>query len=387
MDCVLNVDWLSIYGSSDLWCGDSDRLSEVLNCGTCSFDFVPLPYGTKHFVRAANVYAKGNPDPIANITYCPRSGILKPKAVIIKFSNVLLYTKNLAFMIEQTLYELHITAKSISRLDIALDFYEFANGMKPTKLIKSYINGNIKRVGKGVGRLFFEQDKDSRITYTGLQFGSKSSVANIYLYNKSKELSETRSAAHHDKPHIRKTWEEHGLNRQNQDVWRLEISLKPEALQFGDKDYGEWYDFSGWEGIEKNAPLIFGTYAAKLFKFVYPTDKNITRCKQLDLLPADLPKVNRVVVDTKHPSTIGDKVFIKKLLTSRKYKEILNNPDKFRSAIDVALGVIQSCDLEWWYNKKGLKIDDNLTSVKLLREWFASHAEDDKWIEQFIKFE
>lgn len=289
-------------------------------------------------------------------------------------------------MIDLLIYQLHITPKSISRLDVALDFYRFSNGKSPEWLIRSFMNKNIIRVGRGEGRVFFAQSNKA-IEYTGLQFGSKTSIANVYLYNKTKELTDLKSNKHHDKPYIRQSWIDNGLTDDSRDVWRLEISLKPEALRFSDKDTGEFLDFTDIKSIDENINLIFKTFADKLFHFVIPDDENITRCTDIQLLPSELPSVNRTVVNVSNPSTISDKVFIKRLMTSRRYEKIRQNPEVFKAAVNVARAVLQSCDLEWWYNIKGNKISDDLPNVKLLDEWYRKNAENSEWFEQSIKFE
>lgn len=390
---LLNIDWLTIYCESDVWSSviksdeiefneeydkeglfadrskHENTMADLLQWGTSSFDIIPMPYGTKQFAKCFNVYQRGINDPLATISCCPRAGILNPKAVMIKFANNILYDIHIMETINQALNELKITPKSISRLDIALDFYEFENNYQPQQLILDFLNGTIKHVGQSIGRVYFVQKKDG-ITYTGLQFGSKTSAANIYMYNKTHELTEARSEGHHDKPHIRQAWKLGGLNEEGRDVWRIEISFKPEALIFADKTSGEIKDYTKWQDIEQ-AQIIFGTFFNKLFKFVYPTDPNISRCEKV-ILFNNIPAIDRKAISVKKCSTMSDKIFIKSLLTSAaKYKDIRDNKDLYECAAKLAGAVINSCDLGWWYNKRGVKMDipKELQNTKVLSQW------------------
>lgn len=393
MNTLLNIDWLTIYGESDVWSAvlkhdDIDynekydkqgmfknrslkesSMADFLHWGSMSYDIIPMPYGTKQFAKCFSIYQRGLNDPIATISCCPRAGILNPKAVMIKFANYTLYDIHIMETINQTLNELKITPKSISRLDIALDFHEFENGYTPEQLILDFLNGTIKHVGQSIGRVYFVQKK-SGITYTGLQFGSKSSIANVYMYNKTYELTQARSEGHHDKPHIRQAWRLGGLDEEGRDVWRIEISFKPEALIFADKETGEIKDFTKWQDIAQ-AQLIFGTFFHKLFKFVYPTKKNISRCKRVVLFK-DIPSIDRKAISVKRCSTMSDRIFIKSLLTSSaKYKTIRDDKELFECAAKLANAVIDSCDLSWWYDKKGITMDipASMQDTKVLAQW------------------
>lgn len=403
---LLNIDWLTVYCESDVWSttikaddieynkqhDEYDELFEVrarenvllndlLHWGTSSFDIIPLPYGTKQFAKCYHIYQRGINDPIAIVSACPRAGILNPKAVMIKFANYTLYDLHIMETINRTLNELKLTSKSISRLDVALDFYEFENGYHPQQLILDFLNGTIKHVGQSIGRVYFVQSKEG-ITYTGLQFGSKSSMANVYMYNKTYELTQARSEGHHDKPHIRQAWQQGGLNQQGRDVWRIEISFKPEALTFADADTGEMLTFTQWQDIDQ-AHLLFGTFFHKLFKFVYPTNPNISRCEKVVLF-SDIPKINRKTINIKRCSTMSDRIFIKALLTSAgKYKVIKDDKELFECAAKLAGAVIDSCDLSWWYDKKGIKMDipEELQTTKVLSQWLE-HKKDEKMMER-----
>lgn len=185
---LLNIDWLTIYCESDVWSSalspddiqfndDYDiyglfagrvkycnTMTDLLHWGTPSFDIIPLPYGTKQFAKCYNIYQRGFDEPVAVISCCPRAGILSPKAVMIKFANHTLYDIHIMEAINQTLNELKLTAKSISRLDVAMDFYEFENGYQPQHLILDFLNGAIKHVGQSVGRVYFVQKKTVLLT-------------------------------------------------------------------------------------------------------------------------------------------------------------------------------------------------------------------------------
>lgn len=190
------------------------------------------------------------------------------------------------------------------------------------------------------------------------------------MYNKTYELTQARSEGHHDKPHIRQAWRQGGLNEEGRDVWRVEISFKPEALIFADKESGEILNFTQWRDIDK-AQILFGTFFQKLFKFVYPDNDNISRCTKVVLFN-DIPAIDRKAISVKRCSTMSDRIFIKSLLTSAtKYRDIKENKELYECAAKLAQAVINSCDLEWWYNKRGLKMEmpEEIKTMKTLQQW------------------
>lgn len=330
----LNIDWLSIY------CNCDNDFKEV-NKEHPLFDVQTSAYGTPQFANAGFIVDKRNNRHVAHVQWNPRAKILTAGAVIIKFANSSLYNVHLDEFIHEIM-SMHLQFKSISRLDIALDFNRFDNGWGVHDFILKFLNGDIRRKGKGKFTTYGEQSF-AGLTYTGLQFGSKTSDANTYCYNKTKELNQVK-----DKPHIRETWRLNGLNLQ-QDVWRLEVSLKTEGLRFMNGLTGEAMDYTQLDTLG-DCSSLFWAYVDKLFCFTFPgSNNNVSRQDIVPLFNHD-SEIKRKVWNFHNSSNISDRIFIKKLFNATEYC----NVDEFteQKAVEVMTHVIASCSLTQWYAKK-----------------------------------
>lgn len=218
MKRIINLDWLAVYClSSSAWAHEK----VLLNLG---FQLQIRGDGTRHFHRLYDVIDK-NGEPFLEIQDTPKSlkingGIWKENAMLIKVYNKQLYKEETVDRLYSVLLRCGIKVKSISRLDIAMDFNYFDNHIHPQTLIREFMNDKLwylfVKKFYCIGKQSFTQ------TYEYLRFGSSKSSYSVYLYNKSRELKEQK-----DKPYIRDIWEQVGLNQS--DVWRLEISLRTDA--------------------------------------------------------------------------------------------------------------------------------------------------------------
>lgn len=258
---VLSIDWLSIFciyaGDGDTWKPvESDEFSYKKE------DFGTRCFSTFHRVRTAN--AEGGVDEFAEVQSVPYSSILPPYAIIIRFVNRTLYMPDFYEKADRFMQLNNIACKGISRIDICADFNQFAT-MTPKTLIEGFAAKTLRHIGRGVGALYFDHrvvHKEYGVNYTGLTFGTHSSDAHVYLYNKSFEL-QTQG----DKPWIKERWRRVGLDINN--VWRLEVSIKSGGLKFKDKTTKTEIQI-GAEHIFDASELdkIYHTFVQKLFAFV-----------------------------------------------------------------------------------------------------------------------
>lgn len=271
MRYVLNIDWLSVfcvYHGENTWT-PSD---------TASFSYKAESFGTRCFSRFHRVRmpnAEGGVDEFAEVQSVPYSSILPPYAVIVRFVNRALYLPNFWELADDMLRQNLFECKGISRVDICADFNDFAS-IAPRALIEGFAAKTLRHIGRGVGALYFDHrvvNKEYGVNYTGLSFGTHSSDAHVYLYNKTFEL-DTQG----DKPWIRDTWRNVGLDIRN--VWRLEVSIKSQGLKFKDKSTGLIIEVGATNLMEgSDLDKIYHTFIKKLFSFVKNplTQKNITR--------------------------------------------------------------------------------------------------------------
>lgn len=304
---VLSIDWLSVFcvyaGNGDTWVPADDPL----------FAYKKEDFGTRcfsvfHRVRIAN--SEGGWDEFAEVQSVPYSSILPPYAIIIRFVNRQLYAANFWDIANKFLSLNSIEVRGISRIDICADFNHFET-ISARGLIEAFAAKTLRHIGRGVGALNFNHEVkhgDYGVRYTGLTFGTHSSDAHVYLYNKTFEL-----LTQGDKPWIKERWKRVGLDLR--EVWRLEVSIKSSGLKFKDKKTGEKIEV-GAAMIQETAGLdkIYHTYIRKLFSFVKNplSQKNISREPRIVLF-SDAPAFDRGSISNTSPGNRMERILIKSL--------------------------------------------------------------------------
>lgn len=304
---VLSIDWLAVYG---IFAGDGDEWTPV---GSSEFSYKRETFGTRCFsrfdrVRIAN--AEGGWDEFAEVQSVPYSSILPPYAIIVRFVNRVLYMEDFWLVVERFLTLNQIEIRGISRIDICADFNQFAT-MDPKALIEGFAAKKYRHIGRGVGSLGFNHGVirgDYGVNYTGLTFGTHSSDAHCYLYDKSFEL-----LTQGNKPWIRERWKRVGLDVRH--VWRLEVSIKSSGLKFKDKSLGKIIEIDA-PMISEDAALdkIYHTFVRKLFSFVVnrPNIKNITREPRIVLFD-DKPAFDRGSISNLSPGNRMERILVRSL--------------------------------------------------------------------------
>lgn len=304
---TLSIDWLSVYG---IFAGDGDIWHPV---ETNEFAYKLEQFGTRcfsvfHRVRIAN--SEGGWDEFAEVQSVPYSSILPPYAIIIRFVNRVLYLPEFWTLVDKFLQLNQIEIRGISRIDICADFNQFAT-MDAKALIEGFASKRFRHIGRGVGSLAFNHGVhhgDYGVNYTGLTFGTHSSDAHCYLYNKSFEL-----LTQGDKPWIRERWKNVGLDVR--EVWRLEVSIKSGGLKFKDKKTKNIIQVDADMAADGDAlDKIYHSFIRKLFSFVvnHPGIKNITREPRLVLFE-DRPVYDRGSIANLSPGDRAARVLIKSL--------------------------------------------------------------------------
>lgn len=305
---VLSIDWLSVFG---IFAGEGDTWTPVEHEG---FAYQQEKFGTRcfsrfHRVRIAN--AEGGWDEFAEVQSVPYDGsVLPPYAIIVRFVNRVLYMPDFWEVTGRFLALNQIEVRGISRIDICADFNQFAT-MDPRALIEGFAAKKYRHIGRGVGSLGFNHGvvkKDYGVNYTGLTFGTHSSNAHCYLYNKTFEL-DTQG----DKPWIKERWKRVGLDIRY--VWRLEVSIKSGGLKFKDKKTKSTIqvDHSMVQELD-SLDKIYHTFVKKLFSFVVnrPDIKNITREPRLVLFE-DRPAYDRGAISNSSPGNRMERILVRSL--------------------------------------------------------------------------
>lgn len=252
---------------------------------------------------------------VVHVHYDPTSTAIPAHYVAVKVANRLLYSSVWSKYLHAAIKCLRLCINNITRLDLCLDFQEFADGMLPYDFMRTYLNDSAKgeqtyirkhsnqftifaskimksanhpngttyatdkktiKIGGNDTEVGFDQDETITSCtpyFQTIRWGSRQSAVMVEMYNKSKELHDKKH-----KPYISSLWQECGLIQSpDRPVYRIEISITSKGLGYQsyssvkvdgapDKD-----TFSKLEAqdIDNQGKLeqVFWAYAAEYFTF------------------------------------------------------------------------------------------------------------------------
>lgn len=386
MDYILNIDWLSLYCTCDtpdyFATADMvdafevesrrflDRTNDLKNRG--GLRFTKQPYGTRQF--SSLYFAYVGKEKFAEVQILPHTGSILPRdAAMVKVENRRLYAPNLWELLDAFLRSCRLHVQNISRLDLAADFLQF-HKYPCVKFIEDVMNSKICHIGQGGGGAYFIQRKredmnrgEHAIHFNGLSYGSHSSKARAYLYNKTFELDKVA-----DKPWIREKWIAAGFVDKYRDwktqyVWRLEISIKAEGLTYKTPtedgtteenvriDYGRIRKEDNAEDLRD----LYRAYVNKYFRFYVNAPKitNVTQWYQrhgVDLWGDGIfYKISPALKPT-NGSTRTERILIKQLWQlAEKYRVFEGDEETLKTARTLSVNLAKGTDLaEWMKHKK-----------------------------------
>lgn len=246
---LISVDWLTI---------SVDCSNFAVNT---NYSCVREPYGTSIFSEMYTIGMDGMD--IAILTKTPRMKHMDRNLGLLKILNPILYKPQLDRIINNIIFNFHLSVKGISRLDLCADFNRFNDYSDPQNFIRDFLAVKIWKIGqakfKCAGKVAKAptlphykrkgtlKDKDeiesfkvigkqsSRHNFQYLRFGSNLSDVSAYLYNKTQEFIDVKR-----KNYIVEQWDANGIDS-SQTVWRLEFSLKGNGIKFIDTTSGEYY--------------------------------------------------------------------------------------------------------------------------------------------------
>lgn len=239
---LVSIDWLSVYV-------DCSQMQP-----TTPFNFVREPYGTSVYADMYTIMV--DEKEVAILTCNPRSSALVKGTGILKILNPILYTPELPDITYSLMSRCHINFLNISRLDLCADFNRFIDYPDMQDFFQDFLTLKILKIGASKYKVcadtttkqkyeYFKMigQQSSRHTYQYLRFGSKVSKVSAYLYNKTQEFRDVKR-----KNYIADAWEANGID-ESKEVWRLEFSLKGDAIKFLNTETGEWQ--------AKNLEMVF----------------------------------------------------------------------------------------------------------------------------------
>ena len=334
MQACITLDWLQLY------C-DTPPLYDKGVRG--DYEYKKEEYQTRHFKCIHTVTYKG--EECAVIASQPHSYILNGTMCLLKFTNKFLYQVDLYLFVTDFISSFDMEFRSISRLDIALDFTTFKNGLYPENLIKNFLSAKYIKSGKSKGKVQFEQG--DKLSYSYLKFGSETSTTSYYLYNKTKELNEVKM-----KPYIVEHWRSNGYDGETT-VWRLEFSVKNDGKDFLEQNSAEVFSLKDLQIIQLHRyPHLFWLLVEKYFRFYHNKNKAVkSRNVPVKLFDAQDYSTIKINLSDKVDSNRSDKIFVKKLL---KLNQELRGQDFNLSLYgnDLLSYLICNRDLLKWASKK-----------------------------------
>ena len=278
---AINIDWLEIYCLEPY--NEPHNVEYFKKLG---YQVNVREYGTPVYKEMFTILQDGK-DWI-EVRREPHSkkgegGFLDPLSTHIKLCNEFCYGDHPIDELRAFLVACNYTYKSISRIDICLDFNVFDSGIEVKDFVKDYVNGKYSKINQSKLNIHGEDCWRFR-EWNSLKWGSASSPFSTKLYNKSKELREVK-----DKDYIRQCWLDAGLDL-SKDVWRIEFSTSSQAQTRKSKEDSRTFKLhlTMFDDRSKLLTRFFELYE-KYFDFrevvTYVDDDGKVRCKRKDRCP------------------------------------------------------------------------------------------------------
>ena len=331
MKSTLSIDWLSFHGT----------FANISPTG--DYTIKQSEYGTKIFEEIYYYYFQGKQ--VATVTTKPRSTALHSDLSIIKFDNWCLYIPNLFDFVNYVLNMIGFETKGFSRLDLALDFNHFENGIDGHTLISQFVKDEYLHNGRGKFAISGVQKFTSTFEY--LRLGSQSSPVRAYLYNKSTEMAEVKQ-----KNYITDLWRREGLDT-TKPVWRLEFSLTSGAFDWVEADTGECAFQKGVDYTKLSFLLpLYQACVNKYFDFRRNDGtKNKTRMKKINLI-----NLTKTAIIRNFPALQTSAGRREKILLHSIYKFVqrydIRDEDQQTEIDNVLSTLIRKTDLEDYFERK-----------------------------------
>lgn len=281
MRCI-NIDWLEVY------CFENKAIPRDMEYFKAQGYVVKKrDYGTPQYKEVLSLYEYDKP--FVEIRRLPYSlkrlgGIFEDNACHIRLTNRACYQPNVIDVLRKFLIAHGYIYRSISRIDICLDFIKFDNLMNPANVIIKYMKGEYSKINQCNIAAHGKDAWDGR-TWTSLKWGSPTSSISTKLYCKSLEMEEVK-----EKFHIQDAWTAAGIDWQNNKVWRVEFSIKTDIKGYVRLDDGEMLEnkLTTYDTPERMMQ-VFRILAARYFHFKLVERmkdgslKRKDRCKDVDL--------------------------------------------------------------------------------------------------------
>lgn len=313
MNRCVNIDWLQVFCQEPL-----DKPLDANYFISQGYEVKQRDYGTPQYREMFTIFEKGFP--FIEVRRNPYSlkengGIFTQRDCHLRLSNRSCYALSPIDDLRSFIMAHGYTYRSISRIDICLDFNTFDRGDKPEKVLRDYMEGKLSKINQCNIAAHGKDRWDGRL-WNSLKWGSANSMISTKLYNKSLELKET-----HDKFYIRDQWEAAGL-RTDIPIWRVEFSISSDMKGFIKLDTGELITNKLTDYDTRDKCLFrFHSLANKYFHFKYVEKlengsfrrKDRCRDKLLFIISKSEQAYKPVRLTTQHEPTRTDIMLMKRL--------------------------------------------------------------------------
>ena len=261
MNRCINIDWLQVFCSEPSW-----QQQDAAYFRSQGYEVEQRAYGTPQYKEMFTIKEKGFP--FVEIRRNPYSikafgGIFEPNDCHIRLANRACYSHSPIDDLRKFMLANHYEYKSISRIDLCLDFNFFDMGDRPDKVLLNYMENKLSKINQCNIAAHGKDRWDGRL-WNSLSWGSKNSMISTKMYNKSLELREVKP-----KYYITDQWEAAGL-RTDIDVWRVEFSIKSDMKGMYHEDTGEFISNNLTDYDTRDKCLFrFHSLANKYFHFKY----------------------------------------------------------------------------------------------------------------------
>lgn len=288
----------------------------------------------------------------------------------IKLANAVLYVADWYYTLMDVLDTLGWQPLNITRVDLAADFNFFMNGLDPATFLRKYVckqKASYLRIGSNKAAVYMIKDMRCTI-FDSIRWGSRQSGVSVYMYNKTKELTEIK-----DKPYIRESWKQADLST-TKPVWRVEISITSQGLGLKDMYSHMVHNLFVDEFRDANLTRdMFKVYASKYFRFLRtdPKAKRKRDLKEVALLDVttDSPYKPVFLQETRDTGRM-ERIVSNKLTKLRDYVMSRDASDKYEmlDALDKCIQLYNchhniKAELTAQYDALESHVADTITSI------------------------
>lgn len=225
----INIDWLEIY------CNEGGTRKDAAYFRAFGFEVKERQYGTPQYAQMFTIYQ--NHFPILEVrrepySLKPQGGIFFPGDCHIRLSNRQCYAPDPIGFLREFIITYRYVYKSITRIDLCLDFNLFDNHEDPVTFIHRFMCGEVSKLNQCKVAAHGTDNWEGRV-WNSIKWGSPTSPISTKLYNKTLELKEQKP-----KFYIEDCWNAAQLDT-TRDIWRVEFSIKSHIHGFVRMETGE----------------------------------------------------------------------------------------------------------------------------------------------------